>query len=227
MVSFRSGRDSQMIFYSRGGARVFAWGGGDASLLLRQHWNAAPALKSLSGGGGGGGDSDTFFSDFKFFQWGRGNRWADKQKKKIYIYIYIYTSLGAQRGPLSLFYVWSYTMKIYFCCCFSVRLQPIAHHQKCFTPTTVRSNPMNGIPLLSTINCWSNYSIGPNAQSANLTCNNGNFDAPPTCHGMRNDSFDFVNLETCLKDDTSTTCHFTFIRKSFLFISLYLCIHIY
>ena len=61
--SWRSGTLANMPYYllGRGGARVFAWGGGGGgqndSLPLREAKNYAPALKmSLSGG-----DSNTFF----------------------------------------------------------------------------------------------------------------------------------------------------------------------
>ena len=49
--------------YCRGGARVFAWGGGGqkASPLLRQRWK-----RSLSGGR----DSDIFFQTSKFLRFG-------------------------------------------------------------------------------------------------------------------------------------------------------------
>ena len=56
----------------RGGARVFAEGGGggqNVSLLLREpkQIGASPGKSRSAGGGGGGGDSDTFLSDFKIF----------------------------------------------------------------------------------------------------------------------------------------------------------------
>ena len=57
--------------YIRGGARVFAWGGGGGQIVsLRREPNkicASPEKVAQWGGGGGGGTPTHFFSDFKYF----------------------------------------------------------------------------------------------------------------------------------------------------------------